>query len=395
MANPKFPFVDQVRGEWATAKGYLADGLEQLNAGLEQLTVTGNVVSTGNGSSNAVYANTAGYANAAGTAGYAVLAGTANNATNAFGKTEGNLNVNSAVSSNTANNATNAYGKTEGNLNVNSALTSNNSTYAFGKSEGALNANSANTANAATFLAGNTVTTNSTALYVGANVVVNASALFVGNSTVNVALTSSALFVNGNTGSANQVLTSNGSAIAWANGGTGGGASVTVSANTPASANSGDLWWDSDDGQLRIYYADGTSNAWVDAATSAAVAIAPNTALTIASLYTGQLGGGVQALSTASAQNADVALNANCTILNVTLTGSDGPWITGLAGGVDGRIVAVHNSHATYTLKFASDSANSTAANRIYTPGTELWLGPRRTYIFFYDTAAARWRVLN
>jgi len=300
-----------------------------------------------------------------------------------------------STSSLNANNATYLNGKTEGNLNVNSALTSNNSTYAFGKSEGALNANSANTANAATFLAGNTVTTNSTALYVGANVVVNASALFVGNSTVNVALTSSALFVNGNTGSANQVLTSNGSAIAWANGGTGGGASVTVSANTPASANSGDLWWDSDDGQLRIYYADGTSNAWVDAATSAAVAIAPNTALTIASLYTGQLGGGVQALSTASAQNADVALNANCTILNVTLTGSDGPWITGLAGGVDGRIVAVHNSHATYTLKFASDSANSTAANRIYTPGTELWLGPRRTYIFFYDTAAARWRVLN
>ena len=37
---------------------------------------------------------------------------TSNNATNAFGKTEGNLNV---------NNATTAYGKTEGNLNVNAA----------------------------------------------------------------------------------------------------------------------------------------------------------------------------------------------------------------------------------------------------------------------------------
>jgi hypothetical protein len=51
---------------------------------------------------------------------------TANNATYAFGKTEGNLNVNSAL---VANNATNAFGKTEGNLNVNSALLSNNADY--------------------------------------------------------------------------------------------------------------------------------------------------------------------------------------------------------------------------------------------------------------------------
>ena len=74
---------------------------------------------------------------------------TANNATYAFGKTEGALNVNSAVS---ANNTTYAFGKTEGALNVNNATTAttaNNATYAFGKTEGALNVNSATTATTA------------------------------------------------------------------------------------------------------------------------------------------------------------------------------------------------------------------------------------------------------
>lgn len=95
-----------------------------------------------------------------------IYTGTANNATYAFGKTEGVLNVNSAVYSTnasfayTANNSTYAYGKTEGVLNVNSAnystnasfaYTANNSTYAYGKTEGTLNVNSANYSTNATF----------------------------------------------------------------------------------------------------------------------------------------------------------------------------------------------------------------------------------------------------
>lgn len=40
MANkPQFPFVPQLRGEWATAKGFLAEGMEQLNASLAQLVL--------------------------------------------------------------------------------------------------------------------------------------------------------------------------------------------------------------------------------------------------------------------------------------------------------------------------------------------------------------------
>ena len=42
-------------------------------------------------------------------------------------------------------------------------------------------------------------------------------------------------------------------------------ASVIVSDNPPSSPQSGDLWWESDTGQLQIYYNDGSSSQWVNA----------------------------------------------------------------------------------------------------------------------------------
>jgi hypothetical protein len=46
----------------------------------------------------------------------------------------------------------------------------------------------------------------------------------------------------------------------------GGGGSIEISATAPVSPSAGDLWWDSDDGKMFIYYDDGTSSQWVDAA---------------------------------------------------------------------------------------------------------------------------------
>jgi len=46
-------------------------------------------------------------------------------------------------------------------------------------------------------------------------------------------------------------------------GGGGGGASVTISSTAPADPTAGDMWWDSDNGNLYIYYDDGTSQQWV------------------------------------------------------------------------------------------------------------------------------------
>ena len=46
---------------------------------------------------------------------------------------------------------------------------------------------------------------------------------------------------------------------------TGGGASVTTSDAPPSNAADGDLWWQSDVGVLKIYYDDGNTQQWVDA----------------------------------------------------------------------------------------------------------------------------------
>ena len=45
----------------------------------------------------------------------------------------------------------------------------------------------------------------------------------------------------------------------------GGSRIVIISDSAPSSPNAGDLWWDSDSGELKIYYNDGDSAQWVDA----------------------------------------------------------------------------------------------------------------------------------
>ena len=44
----------------------------------------------------------------------------------------------------------------------------------------------------------------------------------------------------------------------------GGGSNVTISTDSPNNPSAGDLWWDSDLGELYIYYADDDSNQWVE-----------------------------------------------------------------------------------------------------------------------------------
>ena len=47
-------------------------------------------------------------------------------------------------------------------------------------------------------------------------------------------------------------------------GGSGGGVSVTTDDNAPSNPSDGDLWWKSDEGQLKVYYQDPNSSQWVD-----------------------------------------------------------------------------------------------------------------------------------
>lgn len=98
---------------------------------------------------------------------------------------------------------------------------------------------------------------------------------------------------NGSIGSNGQVLTSNGSSVYWADStggvlgytgsqgtqgpigytgsagtGGGGGASVTISDTAPVSPSAGNLWWNSNTGELYIYYTDIDSSQWVAATSS-------------------------------------------------------------------------------------------------------------------------------
>ena len=52
-------------------------------------------------------------------------------------------------------------------------------------------------------------------------------------------------------------------AAGFGGGGTGGGASVTTGSTPPSSPLEGDLWFDTDDGTLNIYFNDGDSSQWL------------------------------------------------------------------------------------------------------------------------------------
>jgi hypothetical protein len=52
-------------------------------------------------------------------------------------------------------------------------------------------------------------------------------------------------------------------------GGVVGGATVTTSTSAPSSPGDGDLWWNEEEGQLKIYYDDGDTSQWVDASSGA------------------------------------------------------------------------------------------------------------------------------
>ncbi len=67
-------------------------------------------------------------------------------------------------------------------------------------------------------------------------------------------------------GTANQVLSTNGSGtLSWATPAA-GGASVTTSDTAPSTPADGDLWYDSVGGRLYVYYQDPNGSQWVDAA---------------------------------------------------------------------------------------------------------------------------------
>jgi hypothetical protein len=103
------------------------------------------------------------------------------------------------------------------------------------------------------------------------NVALLTGSAFSGNVTFNSNVTvNTAIIANGSVGGGGQVLTSNGSGVYWSTvsssggGGGGGGASVSVSGTSPVSPNIGDLWFNTVDGNLKIYNFSNGYYQWVD-----------------------------------------------------------------------------------------------------------------------------------
>ena len=79
--------------------------------------------------------------------------------------------------------------------------------------------------------------------------------------------------INTSTATANQVLSWNGTDYVWvaqSSGGGAGGASVSVSDTAPTSPSEGDLWFNSSNTKMYVYFNDGTSSQWIQSNPSGA-----------------------------------------------------------------------------------------------------------------------------
>lgn len=78
----------------------------------------------------------------------------------------------------------------------------------------------------------------------------------------------------------------------------------------------------------------------------------------------------------------------------------DPPIFSGFAGGTNGRILIIHNASQDTPIYFLHNSASSTAANRIMSPGfvvdETFWTLPvNGMAILQYDATDSRWRVIG
>ena len=74
-----------------------------------------------------------------------------------------------------------------------------------------------------------------------------------------IELNSKIIDIHNQVGTARSVLTSTGAGVSWGSAASG----VTIAETPPAGAYNGDLWWESDTGELQIWYDDGSSTQWV------------------------------------------------------------------------------------------------------------------------------------
>lgn len=93
---------------------------------------------------------------------------------------------------------------------------------------------------------------------------------------------------------------------------------------------------------------------------------------------------------TISADQNDWAPTDLATAALVTPAGAD-RTLTGLAGGVAGRLVLIINAGAVFNVVLAAESPSSAAANR-FAAGSGTTIFPGGAQALLYDASAQRWR---
>jgi hypothetical protein len=192
--------------------------------------------------------------------------------------------------------------------------------------------------------------------------------------------------------STGSLLNLTGSATVFISPNAGTSSSVTISDTAPSNPGDGVLWWDSQEGKLKIFYNDGSSSQWVDAfvgtvgATGAAGTNGTNgtngsaATITVGSTTTGNVG------TNASVTNSGTSSAA---ILDFTI-----PRGAGVPTGGTANQILKKNSGTDYDSSWADDTATLTNAEGAL--GSDVQLAANNTW---YDgptvsLAAGTWLVV-
>jgi len=171
----------------------------------------------------------------------------------------------------------------------------------------------------------------------------------------------------------------------------GGGGSITVSDTAPTdpAPGQGDLWWDSANGKLFVYYVDGDSSQWVDAAgPSVAVQSTAPTGYegqlwldsTDGSMYTYYTdpGGGASSWIGAVSRSGGILQVVSTTktdTFSESVAGSTiGSDITGLSVSITPRSTS-SKVFVLYTLSASTSTAPQTLHTYLYRDGSQIAIG--------------------
>ena len=125
---------------------------------------------------------------------------------------------------------------------------------------------------------------------------------------------------------------------------------------------------------------------------ASSLSVSGTSSFTGAATYTGYLA--TQFASDYATTGAQDDVNLGSTSA-VRYTGAGTATFTGVTGGVNGRILYVHNDSAS-ALTLSNDSGSSTAANRILTgTGSDLAVAAGSSIVMQYDATESRWRVVG